>query len=315
MWFKLGFYTIIIFLFIFLIYKLFLEKSFVMNKRLGQVKYDSEIEDDRRDVVGDYITSGRLYRIPLLGKFYQKQIESLNATNIQMKPKEYLLASVGVLSFFFLIGTWVTGEPTLGLVLGVVGMLIPNLYVDRLKKKRQEDLNEQLPEFLNTLSNALRSGLSLQQGISISTEEALDPVKWEFDRLLLDMTVGRTTESSLNNLKVRAKNDNIDLLVNAISVQMDVGGNLSEVLDLLAVTIRENAKLQRYFKSTVAQNKLSGIIIGLLPVGLTLMLSIISPGYIEPLFKDSLGRMMLAGAVVMMGLGMFIIKKITEVEV
>ena len=216
---------------------------------------------------------------------------------------------------FLVIGAWLSGKLSLGLVVGVIGLLIPNVYANILKKKRHNKLNTQLPEFLNTLSNALRSGLSLQQAIDISTEEALEPIKWEFKKVLSDMSIGRTTQDSFNNLKERTKNKNIDLLVNAISVQIDVGGNLSEVLDLLASTIRSNEKLQRHFKSTVAQNKLSGMIIGFLPVALAAVLTVMNPDYMAPLFNDPIGKLMLGGAVVMMGLGLFIVRKITGLEV
>lgn len=313
-----GFYLIVILGIMFFAYQFVFKQKFAVKKRLGFVREVEEVEDESGedvDALTNFIEGGSLYKIPLIGSFYRKQMESLVIINIQMKPKEYFIMSVGLFIGFTLIGSIATGQIVIGPVLGVLGMLIPNFYIEYLKKKRNTDLNEQLSEFLNTLSNALRSGLSFQQGIDISTEDAQDPVKWEFQKLLNDMSIGRTTEDALESLKDRTQNENIDLLVNSINVQMEVGGNLSEILDLLSHTIRENAKLQRYFKSTIAQNKLSGIIIGFLPIALAVVLTFTSPEYMSPLFEDTLGRLMLFGAVCMISLGLFIVKKITELEV
>lgn len=301
----------------FVVYKILIQNMFVIEKRLIQVVEVTDptrIEDDR-DILEKYIDSGMLYKVPLLGNFYKKQIESLKAANIPMKPKEYVLATIGVFLIFLVAGTVVTGQVIFGVLLGVIGLILPNVYVGHLKRKRTEDLDEQLPEFLNTLGNGLRSGLSLNQAIDIASAEAPDPVGWEFSRVLSDMNKGRTVEMALENLKERTNNENIDLLVNAIIVQREVGGNLSEILDVLAETIRGNAKLQRYFKSTVAQNKLSGMIIGFLPIAIGGVLMVISPEYMTPLFTETIGIIMLVVGVSMMGLGLFIIFKITDLEV
>lgn len=306
-------------LIIYLLYKILVQNVFVMSKRLEKVREITDIEAmdilNESDTVDLFISSGKLYNVPVLGGFYKKQIEALETANIPMKPKEYLLSTIGVFILFLIGGTFVTGQLFIGLALGLIGFILPSFYVNYLEGKRTVRLDEQLPEFLNALSNGLRSGLSLNQAIGISVEDVPDPIGWEFKRVLSDMNMGRTLESSLGNLRDRTKNDNIALFVNAMIIQKDVGGNLSENLDLLANTIRGNASLQRHFKSTIAQNKLSGIIIGFLPVGLIVVLTLMTPDYMMPLFTEPLGRIMLLGVSIMMGLGIFIIKKITDLEV
>lgn len=312
-------YLSLIYFSLFVIYRVFVKKSLSMGKRLNMVKEltdpDRVVLDEDRDKIEHFIESGKLYRIPILGGFYEEQISSLVSANIPMKPKEYFIATVAIFMAMFVIGFLGTGLFVIGLLFATVGLILPSFYVGYLKSKRKGNLDKQLPEFLNTLANGLRSGLSLNQGIAIAVEESPDPVKWEFERVLKDLNVGRRVEDALGNLKDRTNNENIDLLVNAIIIQREAGGNLSEILDILAETIRENEKLQRYFKSTIAQNKLSGIIIGLLPIGLAAVLTVMSPEYMMPLYQESIGRIMLLVALSMMALGMFIIKKITEMEV
>jgi len=180
----------------------------------------------------------------------------------------------------------------------------------RLKK-----LNEQLLEGLTMLSSSLRAGFGLMQGMDILAREMPHPMSTEMRRFIQDINVGSSTEEALLNLSRRCGSPDVDIVVTAMIIQQQTGGNLGEILDNVNETMRERVRIRGEIKTLTTQQALSGWVIGLLPPVVAGFIFVINPVYMEPLYKDTIGWAMLAFAAFMETMGVIIIKKIISIEV
>lgn len=225
-----------------------------------------------------------------------------------------VLASVGGLIGFALpLG----GRYLLGIVLLAVGYFAPRMWVLRLKAKRQTLFNEQLADVVTLMSGSLKSGYSLLQAMELVAREAPQPIAGEFDRVVREVGLGLSPEEALANLVERMQSEDLELLVTAINVQREVGGNLVEVLDTIANTIRDRVKLIGEVKVLTAQQQYSGYIIALLPIVLALMLGVINPSYMLGVFQDTTwcGWTMLGCSGIMIFSGFLAIRGIVNIKV
>jgi tight adherence protein B len=211
----------------------------------------------------------------------------------------YLLTG---LWYFFIIGA-------------VPGYLFPKWYLRKKERERIEKFNEGLTDMVTTIIGSLRAGFSFPQALKTVVEEAGPPIKDEMESVLKEMQYGSSIEDSLNNLKERMPSDDLDLMIQAIVIQRQVGGNLATVLEKIVETIRDRTKIQRQIRTLTAQGRLSGIVVGLLPVILGLLIYFIQPDYIATLFHHPIGIILIAAGVVSGTIGFLLIKKITTIEV
>lgn len=314
-----GFITIVLIV-MYGLYKGVLQSAPNIKSRLGSVKEQTPDTTnvqpaDIQTPIDKYIASGALYRIPGIGKYFEKQLAALKHANVPLKPSEYFIATVVIPILMFFLVFFVLGSPMIASIFVGVGIILPNVYISHLSKKRQKKLNQQLPEFLTILSNGIRSGLSLNQAIDLSIKELQDPIRWEFGKMLADINLGRDTDQALTDLAERGKNENLTMFTNAVIVQRQIGGNLSEVLDIIAETIRARIRLQRKITALTAQNKMSGLIIALIPIGIAVAVMVIRPEYILPLFLDPIGQILLVLMVISIGIAAFLLNKVTTLEV
>jgi tight adherence protein B len=225
-----------------------------------------------------------------------------------------ILASVGALIGFALpLG----GHFILGFALLFAGWYGPRLYVNRKRNQRLDAFNGQLADMLGLMSGALRSGYSLLQAMELSAREGPEPAGPEFDRVVREIGFGLSPEEALNNLVTRMESEELVLMVTALNVQREVGGNLVEVLESIANTIRERTKLLGEVKVLTAQQEISGYVIALLPVGLTLILLIINPSYMLSVFQETTwcGWTMVGCSAIMILTGFLIIRRIVNIKV
>jgi tight adherence protein B len=244
--------------------------------------------------------------------------QQLERADMSLSPGEYIvirfaLAAIGFIApFFFIQGVfgWVV-------MIGgaVVGYNLPKFYMNHRRKGRIEKLNAQLPEALTMISNSLKAGFGLLQALSVASEQLSHPISTEFARTIHEMNIGSGAEEALQALSERADSYDLDIVVTAILVQRTVGGNLGEILDNVADTMRERIRIRGEIQTLTAQQKLTGIVIGLLPIGVGLLFSVMSPGYIDPLFTTVLGKVMLITAVVLEVIGLMVIQRILNIEV
>jgi len=208
-----------------------------------------------------------------------------------------------------------TGNIVIALVAGAGGYFLPKMYVKRAEGKRVHAFNDQLVDAVTLVSNSLKSGYSFLQGMEAVTREMLPPIAQEFGIALQEMYVGARAEDALTNLTQRVRSDDLDLLVTSMIIQRTVGGNLAEILDNIAYTIRERLRIQRDVRTLTAQERMSGYIIGALPIVLIAVIAIMNRSYVDMLFGTTPGHIMLGAAVVLEVIGFWLIRRIIAIEV
>lgn len=222
----------------------------------------------------------------------------------------WLLAALGPGTFVLLAA----GNIILAVLLCFLGVIFPPLLLDAAWKKRLKVFDRQLAESLPVISNALRAGFSFQQCLDMVSREMTDPLAKELLRTYREINLGTTTEQALVNLVGRVASADLELLVTAVLIQRQVGGNLAEIIDNISKTIRERIRLQGEIRTLTAQGRITGLVIGLLPVGLALLLLVLNPGYLEPLLKSRIGLCLLAAGAGSELVGALIIKRIINIE-
>lgn len=194
------------------------------------------------------------------------------------------------------------------------GYLLPTVALNIKAARRVRRFNDQLADGLTLVANSLRTGYSFLQAIEMVSREMAPPIGGEFARVLKEMSLGVTTEAALTNMSGRVDSDDLDLVVTAVLIQRQVGGNLAEVLDGIAGTIRERIKLKGEIRTLTAQGRVSGLIIGVLPFVLAFFIYLTNPGYVGTLFTEPLGRIMLAAALTGQFVGMMLVRRIVNIE-
>jgi len=199
------------------------------------------------------------------------------------------------------------------LLMALVGSA-PFFILRNLVSKRIETFNRQVCDALVIMANSLRAGFSFLQAVEMVSREMTDPIATEFRRVLREMHLGVPTEQALINMGERVGSKDLDLIVTAILIQRQVGGNLAEVLINISDTIRGRFQLAREVRVLTAQGRISGLIIGLLPVILTMFLYFINKDYILTLFSDSRGLILVGMGVFAQVIGLMFIKRIVNVQ-
>ncbi|MGE5553699.1 MAG: type II secretion system F family protein [Betaproteobacteria bacterium] len=246
-----------------------------------------------------------------------KQLQvKLERADILLKGSEFLVINLLATAGLALAGLVVTRGNPLAAVGGlVVGWLLPRMYLEQRTVKRQKAFNAQLAEALTVMSNSLKAGYSFLQAMEMVSREMLPPISLEFGRALREVALGVATETALEAMVRRVGSDDLDLVVTCVLIQRQVGGNLAEILDNISHTIRERIRIKGEIKTLTAQGRMSGLIISLLPFALTGLMFALSPKYITQLLTHPLGRPMLVMGLISEGIGVLLIRKITDVEV
>jgi len=254
------------------------------------------------------------------GSAWAEQTRSqLERAGLALKLHEYVALRVLVaLVAFVVVLALGNGHPIaflLGIGVGVVGYMLPAFYVRTRVTRQLRNFNDQLADMLTMVSNSLRAGFGLLQGIDLAAEQSQPPMSTELRHLLRDTRMGASIETALESMGERVGSYDMDIVVTAILIQRSVGSNLSEVLDTVAHTIRERARIQGEINTLTAQKKLSGLIIGLMPPAFVVMMLLVSFEYMSALFTDPLGRLLLIVAIVLDIVGILIIKRIVSVDI
>lgn len=231
--------------------------------------------------------------------------------------------SAGILGFltgFLVFGNLRTpagllGGLVAGLFLYFLIRLIPGLVIRILLKDRLEKFNLQLTEALVTMSNSLRAGFSVQQAFETIVQEGRKPIAQEFGVFVQQTRVGVRFEDALRNMEERVKSEDLTLMIRAIEISRQTGGNLTEVFDIIAGTIRERSRIEGKIKSMTAMGRLQGIVVGLIPVFLLGAMTVLDPGMMMHFFTDFMGIAILVLVVVLLSVGFFVIQKIVSIEV
>jgi tight adherence protein B len=213
-------------------------------------------------------------------------------------------------------------SPIALLIGAAVGFFLPRFWLGRRKSGRLGAFNKSLPDTITLLANALRAGSSFLQAIELVVRESRPPISTEFGRVIREVNLGLPFEQALENMVRRVRSDDLELMATAISIQHTVGGNLAEILDSIAYTIRERVRIQGEIRTLTAQQRLSGYVVGFLPIGLAGFLFLAAPSFMEPMFANPPEVLGLPAGVIillfggfMMFLGFMFIRKIVDIEV
>jgi len=202
---------------------------------------------------------------------------------------------------------------------GVLFSFAPNLYIGYAARKRIKSFNNQLGDGITLMANSLRSGYSFLQSMDLVSREAPAPMSSEFRRVVQEIGLGLSTEEALANLLRRVPSDDLDLLITAVNIQHEVGGNLAQILETIGHTIRERVRIKGEIQVLTAQGRISAYVITALPVLLAVAITLINPDYMAPMFKLGLPPQawccLPVAALTMIVIGFFVIMKIVDIEV
>lgn len=240
---------------------------------------------------------------------------TLERADMPLRGGEALTAGVGISAIFAVIGLFLMGSLPGMLVFGVFGALIPGFAIRIKASRRQKAFMGQLPDTLNLLSSTLKAGYSFMQGVEAVSQEINDPMGGELRRIVTEAQLGRPLEDAMDASAERMGSPDFAWAVMAVKIQREVGGNLSELLLTVSETMTERERLRRDVASLTAEGKMSAIILGALPLLLGLAMWAINPEYINTLFTDSFGKVLLGLSVFAALAGFAWMKKIINIEI
>jgi tight adherence protein B len=218
----------------------------------------------------------------------------------------------------------ILGHPLALLIGAFIGFTLPRFWLSRRRASRLNAFNKQLPDTITLIANALRAGSSFLQAIELVVRESRPPISTEFSRVIREVNLGLPFGQALENMVRRVRSDDLELMATAISIQHQVGGNLAEILDSIAYTIRERIRIQGEIRTLTAQQRLSGYVVAFLPFALAAYIFLAAPKFFDPMFASNpatdifglpAGVIILLIGLVMMFIGFMLIRKIVDIEV
>lgn len=228
---------------------------------------------------------------------------------------EFLAISAGGALLVFVIFALATRNPVTGLLALLLFLAADFVFVQRRITKRLNNFQRQLADCLSLVANSLRAGFSFLQTMEIISREMEPPMSTEFERVMRDTSLGKSLDEALHDMDERVGSADFSLVVTAVLIQQQVGGNLATILDTIRSTITERIRIRREVNTLTAQGKMSGIVLACIPVALALFFYITSPEYLTPLLTTDIGKVAIIGTVFLVIVGFIIIRKIVDIKV
>ncbi|MGD9049192.1 MAG: type II secretion system F family protein [Anaerolineae bacterium] len=241
--------------------------------------------------------------------------EDLAQADLTLTVTEYLLVRVAAVVILGLVGYLLQRNFLVALILGAVGFAVPPIYIRARQGRRLRAFNGQLPDVLDHLQGSLRAGYGLLQSVEWVSRQMPNPAGMEFDRVVREVQLGRNILDALDSMVRRIPSDDLALIVTAIKIQYEVGGSLAEILEIVAHTIRERVRIQREISVLTAQQRISGYVLMVLPIGMAIFLFVVNPSYIMPMFEPGPILCIPIGTVILMVVGFLIMRRIIDIEV
>jgi tight adherence protein B len=303
-----------------------------LERYVSQPSAEPSADAPKRPGLGDLISGSgaltSLNKVVEARDWGANMARELARADLTLKPSEFLairgLALVGVPGAMILLSVVITAfaNPLLWLVGLVLGFWLPKFWLGRRKGKRLKAFNSNLADTITLVANALRAGASFLQAIEMVVRETQPPISTEFARVIREVNLGLPLDEALANMTRRVRSDDLELMTTAIAIHHTVGGNLAEILDSIAFTIRERVRIKGEIRTLTAQQRMSGYVVGFLPIALVGMLTIIAPSFMDPMLRKPpellglpAGMIILAIGAFMMLLGFVFIRRIVDIEV
>jgi tight adherence protein B len=280
------------------------------------------------DLLAQSVALAQLNKVVEQRDFGANLARDIARADLKLKPSEFLAIWIGAiigLPFLFIVASLALPalRSPLALIVGAfLGFLLPRFWLNRRKAGRLGAFNKQLPDTITLLANGLRAGSSFLQAVELVVRESRPPMSTEFSRVIREVNLGLPFEQAMENMVRRVRSDDLELMATAINIQHTVGGNLAEILDSIAYTIRERIRIQGEIRTLTAQQRLSGYVVGFLPIGLAGFLFVAAPHFMDPMFQKPpealglpLGMVILAFGGFMMFIGFMLIRRIVDIEV
>jgi tight adherence protein B len=200
-------------------------------------------------------------------------------------------------------------------VVCLVAFFVPRIYVAMARGRRLKAFTNQLGDTIQLMVNGIRAGYSILQAMEAVSQEMGPPIADEFGRVVQEVQLGLTLEHAMNNMLRRVPSDDLDMMITAINVQREVGGNLAEVLDSIAFTIRERVRIKGELQAMTGQSRMSGYMVGMVPVALVVFLYLLNPGYMGQMFEHQCGYAMMVCAAIGVAAGFAVMNRVMQIDV
>ena len=239
----------------------------------------------------------------------------MQQAGIPLLGTEFLILLGISMAVAFVVGSFVSSRLHVG-VLAALGVAMAEwAYVLFRIDRREAAFTNQLGDCLMMVANAMRAGFSFLQAMDLISKEMEPPMSEEFKHVMRDINLGASVERALDDMDKRVNSPDFSLVVTAVLIQQQVGGDLAHILDTISETIQDRIRMRREVRTLTAQGRMSGWVLAALPIVTGLLISSISPGYMDPLFSNRWGHIAIAVAIVLELIGFFIIQRIVDIDV
>lgn len=239
----------------------------------------------------------------------------LESAGVAVRSGEFVILSSLAFVIGGVLGLAIFRSPILAGVIAAVCGMGPTMALRMALKKRTVKMREQLPDVLTIMASSLRAGHSFMQALDTVAREIPQPAATEFQRVVAEIRLGRPTDDALEALAVRVGSSDFRWAVLAVNIQREVGGNLAEILDNVADTLRERAMIRRQIQVLTAEGRLSAWVLTGLPIAIAVYMFAVNPDYIGLLFTTTMGLVMLIGALILLVAGVLWMRKIVNIDV
>ncbi len=246
--------------------------------------------------------------------------DQLAKADLPLKANEYMAIQFLAIMLPLIFGMLIMQSIPLGVLLAMVGAVAPKIWLVIMKARRVAAFNSQILDTLTMTANGLKAGYSFLQALEMVARESLPPMQTELKRVLRENSLGMPFDEALNALNQRCESEDWDLVTTVVLIQRQIGGNLAEILDKIAFTIRQRQKIKGDIQVKTSQAKISGLMVGVLPFGIGTMIYLINPAFITKLFTFKMnglpvGLIVVAGGLLWEAIGIYVILKIVDIEV
>jgi tight adherence protein B len=298
----------------------FLGERSIVEERLGRYAEgqvistsSDEVKKQRGSIIADY-----LERAGEGSDLFNNLARDLARADLKLRPAEFVAVIVISIVGFGVVGFIISSSMIFAGVGMIIGAFVPRMYVKRQEKSRLKKFDNQLSDMLNLMVNGLRAGFSTLQAMEAVSRELPKPINEEFHRVVQEMQLGIMMEDALDHLLRRINSEDLDLVITAINVQREVGGNLAEILDSISFTIRERVRIKGEIQALTAQGRATAWVISAMPIALVALLFLINRSYIMQFFNPetrSCGIPIIVLAAVMIITGFIATQKIVDIDI
>ena len=239
----------------------------------------------------------------------------MRKAGLSLLGTEFLILLVLSAALAFIVAYILLQKVYVAALVAIFVMMMEWVYVLVRTQRREAAFRNQLGDCLTMVANAMRAGFSFLQAMDLIAKEMEPPISDEFKHVMRDISLGTSMERALEDMDKRVGSPDFSLVVTAVLIQQQVGGDLARILDTISETIQDRIRMRREVHTLTAQGRISGGVLAALPVGMCILLNVLSPGYLDPLFKERIGQMAVGGAIVLILIGFFIIQRIVDIEV